>query len=436
MFLKGVLYKLVFLVFAFEVSFGQINTDSIEKVLRNSPNDTATLSSLLNQGLKVRKENLDASLIYFKWVVEQSRQINDKAFLCKSLSFLGSTYNLTSDFGSAAENLIEGLRLAEELNDKQLILKLYVGLGNMYSYSQQTELGKGMYLKGLKIAEEFNKDIERAIILNNLGALTYRESNQDKKKMQLSVSYFLNAIKLIEKSGNSEELIYKYNNLGLIYCDLEKPDSALYYLGVAGKIIEHESNPDNLITYYNYLGRVYLFKKDFAKAEEAYLISLEESKKLNDRDWIYEAYLSLASLYEMKEDFKNAFEYYRKYSLLKDSVVNESNFAIASDIKNKFEREKKEVELNKLKAEQSKQKIFNIALILVSILTVISGIMMYSRFKIKAESEKKLKIQNEIISQKNKDITDSIHYAMKIQRSILPSEKYIEKETKRMTKKG
>lgn len=432
--LKKILYKLVFLFFAFEVSFGQLNIDSIEITLEKTVNDTAALNTLLNQGLKVRKVNLDASLVYFKRVVEKARRINNKHFLSKSLNILGGTYNLMNDFGSAAEFLIEGLRLAEELNDKQLILKSYVGLGNMYSYSQQMALAKGMYLKGLKIADELNKDIERATILNNLGALTYRESNLDKEKMQLSVSYFLNAIKLIEKTGNPEELIYKYNNLGLIYCDLEKQDSALYYLGIAGKIIEHESNPDNLITYYNYLGRVYLSKKDFAKAEEAYLISLEESKKLNDPDWIYESYLSLAGLYENKKDFKNAFEYYRKYSLLKDSVMNESNFAIASDIKNKFEREKKEVELNQLKAEQSKQKIFNTALILVSILVVISGIMMYSRFKIKAESEKKLKIQNEIIGQKNKDITDSIEYAKKIQLSILPSDKYIEKETRRLNK--
>jgi phosphoserine phosphatase RsbU/P len=69
--------------------------------------------------------------------------------------------------------------------------------------------------------------------------------------------------------------------------------------------------------------------------------------------------------------------------------------------------------------------VFNIGLIIVSLLLVVSGIMMYSRFKIKAESEKKLKVQNEIISQKNKDITDSINYSRKIQDAILPSQKSI-----------
>ncbi|MBK7668779.1 MAG: tetratricopeptide repeat protein [Sphingobacteriaceae bacterium] len=211
---------------------------------------------------------------------------------------------------------------------------------------------------------------------------------------------------------------------------MQKNDSALYYLNKAKQLIDLNSNSDDLVTYYSYLGRIYVSMKEYSLAEINYTASLNEAVKLNNQEWVYEAYLSLAGMYEEMGNFERAFTYYRKYSLLKDSVINESNFAIASDIKNKFEREKKEVEFNQLKAEQSKQKIFNIALILVSILTVISGIMMYSRFKIKSVSESKLKIQNDIISQKNKDITDSINYARKIQQSALPQEKYIERELK------
>jgi tetratricopeptide (TPR) repeat protein len=434
-FLRSVYFSLL-IVLALSSSYGQINLDSIKSVLDETPSDTVSINKVITQGYRYRKINLDASLLYFEWAVRQSHQVNDQSLLCKSLIALGANYNLTNDFGSAAANLIEGMRIAEKLNDKQLILKGYIGLGNMYAYSKQITFAKGIYLKGLKLAEEIGSEIDQATLLNNIGAITYRESYLDAVHLRLSCSYFLKALVLLEKVGQKEPLIDKYNNLGLLYCDMGKPDSALIYLEKSKEIIKEFNQPDYLITYYNYLGRVYEAKKDFAKAEEAYMNSLKESKNLNDDDWVYENYLSMAGLYESKEDFKNAFEYYRRYSLLKDSVTNESNFAEASDIKNKFEREKKEAELNQLRAEQSKQKIFNIALILVSILTVISGIMMYSRFKIKAESEKKLKLQNEIISEKNKDITDSIIYARKIQQSILPSEKQLEKELKRLIKRG
>ncbi len=44
-------------------------------------------------------------------------------------------------------------------------------------------------------------------------------------------------------------------------------------------------------------------------------------------------------------------------------------------------------------------------------------------------------MQKEIIEEKNKDITDSIRYAKRIQESLLPTEKYIEKTLSRLKKK-
>jgi len=43
--------------------------------------------------------------------------------------------------------------------------------------------------------------------------------------------------------------------------------------------------------------------------------------------------------------------------------------------------------------------------------------------------------QKEIIEEKNKDITDSILYARRIQQSLLPTMKYIDKNLKRLLKK-
>lgn len=46
-----------------------------------------------------------------------------------------------------------------------------------------------------------------------------------------------------------------------------------------------------------------------------------------------------------------------------------------------------------------------------------------------------IEFQKEEIMQKNKDITDSIHYASKIQNSLMPTEKYIDKSIKRLSDK-
>lgn len=432
-FLRKAYFVLLFIL-TLSSSFGQFNLDSLQTELDKLPGDTASINSVIKKGLQLRKINLDAGVICLKHSVKLARLNGNEYILSRSLLNLGATYNIVGDFGTAAENLIEGLKMADKLDNGELLVRAYLSLGNMYSYSSQPTLAKGMYYKALKLAEANGAKIEAATLYNNLGALTYRQSNSKPDQLRLAISYLLKALEIVETTSSESELIGKYNNLGLAYCDFNKYDSALYYLEKSKKIIDKGNNADDYVYYYNYVGRVYTCKKEYAEAEKAYFNSIGQASILNDREWIYEGYLSLAIMYEEQGNYEKAFKYYRNYAWLKDSVMNESNFAVASDIKNKFDREKKEAELNQLKAEQSKQRIFNIALILVSILTVISGIMMYSRFKIKAESESKLKVQNEIISQKNKDITDSINYARKIQQSVLPTEKFIGKEMKRLGK--
>src|ERR1043165_9896548 len=43
------------------------------------------------------------------------------------------------------------------------------------------------------------------------------------------------------------------------------------------------------------------------------------------------------------------------------------------------------------------------------------------------EQKEEMERQKELVELKNKEITDSIHYAQRIQRSLLPSEKYLTK---------
>lgn len=420
----------LYLLLAFSLSCGflssQINIDSLVRELELLPNDTSAIIRIGAYAQEQAKISHDAALAAYGVALKKSRAINNQKYIAQSLTLLGSIYTAKSDFPNASLHLNEAERIAIRLGDKKMLLKIKMSVGNMYSYSHQTAKAKEIYLEGLKLCGD-QPSAAKATILNNLGGLMYRESNLEPEKVAEAGRYILKAVAVLEEIKSDDELINKYSNLGLIYCDLQKYDSALYFLSKAKKLIDVDQLPDNLITYYSYMGRIYADKKDFESAEKYYLLSLEESKKLNSPDWIAETYLSLSDLYDAKQDFKTSLDYFRKFHYLSDSLVNTTNFKAAADIQNKFEREKKEAELSKLKAEQSRNRIINIAMIAVSFLLVISGIMMYSRFKIKALSEKKLKQQNEIISQKNKDITDSINYSRKIQDAILPATETISK---------
>jgi len=72
---------------------------------------------------------------------------------------------------------------------------------------------------------------------------------------------------------------------------------------------------------------------------------------------------------------------------------------------------------------------------LVTGLIILIALIAIKLLRTNRKNNKILKAQKEIIEEKNKDITDSIYYARRIQRSLLPPEKYIQKNIDRLKKK-
>ena len=85
----------------------------------------------------------------------------------------------------------------------------------------------------------------------------------------------------------------------------------------------------------------------------------------------------------------------------------------------------KEQLLAQTKLEKQKQinLIVVIASVLLSLLLIISIVNFYQKKKANSLVLK----QKKLLEEKNKEIIDSINYASRIQRSLMPTEKYINK---------
>lgn len=59
--------------------------------------------------------------------------------------------------------------------------------------------------------------------------------------------------------------------------------------------------------------------------------------------------------------------------------------------------------------------------IVVFLSSIFSAIILFKRFQLKKKTALQLSFKNKIIEEKSKEITDSIHYALRIQKAILPS---------------
>ncbi|MCC7232828.1 MAG: hypothetical protein IT242_07790 [Bacteroidia bacterium] len=179
--------------------------------------------------------------------------------------------------------------------------------------------------------------------------------------------------------------------------------------------------------------------------------SLQISLELHSVENMRDAELQLSKTAQLKGDYKNAILHYQRFIVYRDSFVNREIEGKALQLQMKYEYEKKEAVLKEqqmkeravTEEKQRKQSLITYASTTgLLIVLIFAGYMLRS---LKTTRKQKLIIEKKteeteeqyrIIEEKNKNITDSINYAARIQRSLLPAENNLVKQIERLKKSG
>src|SRR5262249_24947357 len=142
-----------------------------------------------------------------------------------------------------------------------------------------------------------------------------------------------------------------YVNIGLIHYDRGQYAEALDNYFPAMKIYEQGENKDGMAAVYICLGNVYTKEKNFGDAREYLLKALNIAKEVGGKDNLRDCYSGLAELAETSGDLKGAYGYYKLYSDIKDTLLNDNNNRQIAEMKIKYESEKKDNEIALLNSE-------------------------------------------------------------------------------------
>jgi serine phosphatase RsbU (regulator of sigma subunit) len=125
---------------------------------------------------------------------------------------------------------------------------------------------------------------------------------------------------------------------------------------------------------------------------------------------------------------------------VKDSIYNESNLKIMSELEAKYQNEKKQLQIDNLNKQNElsevkieKQALTTRLLIIGSGLLLIIALMILIAYRNKrkaneiiSEQKRQVEIQRDLVEVKSKEITDSINYAQRIQRVLLASDSMLQ----------
>ncbi|MGZ3920178.1 MAG: tetratricopeptide repeat protein, partial [Bacteroidia bacterium] len=370
--------------------------------------------------------------------------------LYKVYATLGSAYMNTGDYNTAQQYYLDAIKISDRLGDTTGSAENLVRIGIIQEETGELDKSLKNYTKALEMFRQLNNNTRIALTLGNIGNVYY--SKRDFKNAKV---YYLNSLRIHEEEKDLEGVNYGLGYMGGLYfaeateaksSGTEAVDSLLKnsidYFSRALKISREADNKKLTAIWLGSLGQVYLFMKDFNNAKDY----LEQAIKLTDElgtlneKMQYE--YSLSELYEMKGDYKTANTYYTHYITIKDFLFNteKKDQLVKQELNYEFEKKEEMAKAEQVKkdavteAERKDQQLILIIICSVLALMAVFAVFIYRALSLakkqKSIIERKAKetnTQREVIEQKNKDITDSIRYAKRIQQSLLPHEIFIER---------
>lgn len=396
--------------------------DSALLLLPYLPGDTIKINRLLTLNRAMIAEgNISGALeVTNKAIGEVEKGKSNPQFLRFMLRMVDACIN-HGNYPAAMDYAFKIKNMATDINALAVKADAVNAIGIIYWYEGQYKKALPFFEDALKINQQVNGDRAAAGILNNMG-LVYRQMNDFDK----AIEYYKKAIYLCKRTGREEGEANAYNNLGIIYQLRKEYFNALLYLNLSLDIRKKINDEIGIATSLGNLGTVYLETKKYKEAEEFYRESFAISKRLDDFEGIKEIGKNLSDLFEIKRMPDSTLKYYKIFVAARDTLINEATQrdALKREMQYKYEKETERKNILN-EAEKRKQRIFTYSAVVILVLISVFALVLLQRIRVTRR-------QKRIIEEKNQEILSSIHYAKRIQQSLLTSNAYIEKNIKRL----
>ncbi len=360
------------------------------------------------------------SIKYHFAALKIREEIKDSIGVAASLNNIAIIYEKQANYSEALKNYFDVLKFYQQKNIRSDVARTYNNIAEIYRLQNKYIEALNYQSKALAIRKEINEVMGIAMSNINIG----------------TIKYAMALLKFDTQKKITPQATELFNE-------------ALNYFTMAKKPSKNNGDIYFLTNIELNMGTIYLHQKKYKEAERCLLQSLNFSKSTGNKELMKKVYETLYELYEKKENFKEAYKSVLLCFKYKDSLINEVNTKKTIEIQMQYAFDKKETaaklkQFQKdviVKEEKEKQKVFLYAVIIGLISLLVFTVFIYNRFKITNRQKKIIEVkeqeailQNElltyqksIVETKQNEILSSIRYAKRIQQSLMPTEKFIER---------
>ena len=333
---------------------------------------------------------VDSSVYHLQQALDYSEQLSDTLKMALIFSKLGALYDQQGLYGQALTEYIKYLEISDSKRDEQgmAIANKQIGL----SYRNQGLINEAMeyFKKGLVIAEKIGLSREVGDVCTKIGETMMSQGQLD------SAQVYLNRAEEVLIAANFRPgLANTLQKQGILSKKQGRSARAERQLQESLDLWELLENKRGQASTLLELGRLQLQNNNTQRALSELSTAEDLAESIGDlgiQEGIYE---SLAEAYKQLSRYDLAYDYFTKYTTVHDSLSEESRLKELAQIRTAFETEKRDAQIQQLRAEQelrtakSRQQL---TLVIVSagiLILLIVGVFLWIRYRQQQELNKK-----------------------------------------------
>jgi tetratricopeptide (TPR) repeat protein len=453
--------------------------DSLVRAAENEKNDSVKFAmyyKIAKSYVMKDQDKADEFINKAMAVAKKSGSIRD---VYAAFRMQGTILYYRNNFSDAIDKYKTAIGLAESIKDNPS--GIYRNIALCYTKLGKNSKAADVYFKSLKIAESFNDSLTICNLLNDLGSIFYTQGNYEKAR-----DYYIKAYKAYHDRHEDEGMATELNNIGSTYSSMKDYSFALVYYSKSFEVRQKIQDTLGLITSYGNIAQIHAIRHQFDKALKSDLQSVKLAEasrseqamanayiaiaaiykdlkdqrnalsfankalklieKLNDMDRIMDIHKVLYEIYDQSDMPAEALKHYKEFLSLKHELNTRENAQLALQLQMQYDFDKKQaadsiqtVETNRLEEERHQQeirqgKILMYCGVIGFVLMIVVSAVSFRAYRQKRKDNDMISEQKLLVEEKQKEILDSIHYAKRIQLSLLPSEKYFERNLTRLKK--
>ncbi|MCF8365377.1 MAG: tetratricopeptide repeat protein [Bacteroidales bacterium] len=339
------------------------------------------------------------ALTYYKKALKIYEELSLREDAAQVYNSMGTLYYGWGNFENAITNYNRSLDVMRTIENKSGIAQALHNLGLLYSNWKYYDEALMYYQESLILEKELNQKGGIATSLVNIG-IVYAELGD----LESALKYYEESMALYEEINDKSGIATSLNNIGDLYSSAGQHELAIIMLQKALILEKEIADQYGIAIAFVTLSELYLKSGNPDLSTKYNDSSFALAKKINNTEVLLSVYNNYSKISEAKANYADALFYYKKYTSLNDSLFSQDLFNQLSEVKSKYELEKKDREIELLNSKDQVQRTINILALSGFTIILVVVLILFKQIKQKRKAYKTLNDQNKEILQSREEL--------------------------------